>query len=82
MKDILQIIEECEKNNVSFYSVSEHLGIDTDMNKLMLNIMGSLGEYERTILRIIFVLVRQTRPVKVNQLVDNHLMDMTVLMAF
>ncbi|MBF7018012.1 recombinase family protein [Staphylococcus durrellii] len=51
MKDILQIIEECEKNNTSFYSVSEHLGIDTDMNKLMLNIMGSLGEYERTILR-------------------------------
>ncbi|OHR48309.1 hypothetical protein HMPREF2941_11260 [Staphylococcus sp. HMSC061F01] len=51
MKDILQIIEECEKNNVSFYSVSEHLGIDTDMNKLMLNIMGSLGEYERTILK-------------------------------
>ena len=34
------------KNNVSFYSVSEHLGIDTDMNKLMLNIIGSLGEYE------------------------------------
>lgn len=51
MKDILQIVEECEKNNVSFYSVSEHLGIDTDMNKLMLNIMGSLGEYERTILK-------------------------------
>lgn len=51
MKDILQIVEECEKNNVSFYSVSEHLGIDSDMHKLMLNIMGSLGEYERAILK-------------------------------
>ena len=50
MKDILQIVEECEKQCI-FYSVSEHLGMNSDMHKLMLNIMGSLGEYEAYIKR-------------------------------
>lgn len=46
--DLLKMVEEYQKNNIEFFSHSEKFDTTTAAGKLMLQIMASLGEYERS----------------------------------
>ena len=46
-RDILNTTEELYKHNVSFYSISEQFDISTSTGRLMLQLLGSFGEFER-----------------------------------
>lgn len=46
-RDILNTTEELYKNNVSFYSISEQFDVSTSTGRLMLQLLGSFGEFER-----------------------------------
>lgn len=46
--DLLKMVEEYQKNNIEFFSHSEKFDTTTASGKLMLQIMASLGEYERS----------------------------------
>ena len=48
--DMLNIISEFESCGIEFYSISDNLGDTTASGKLLMNIFGSLGEYERAML--------------------------------
>lgn len=48
MLDLLQIVNELEKNNVMFRSLSEAFDTTTSQGKLMMNLLGSISEFERT----------------------------------
>ncbi|GAB6093035.1 recombinase family protein [Furfurilactobacillus curtus] len=45
--NLLEIIDILEKNSVSFISITEKMDTQTPAGRLMLQIMASMGEYER-----------------------------------
>ena len=50
LKDVIEIIEIFSKNNVEFNSVKEGFMNDGIVGKLMLNILGSINEFEVNVL--------------------------------
>ncbi|WP_217486908.1 recombinase family protein [Cytobacillus firmus] len=48
--DFLSVIDELEKNNVSFFSYSENIDASTPTGKAMLQMMGSFAELERNMI--------------------------------
>lgn len=46
--DILNIIDTLDKNNIAFNSITESFESETTSGKLHLNIMGAIGEFERS----------------------------------
>lgn len=47
MLDILQTVEALTKNDVGLFSISEQFDVTTSSGKLMLQLLGSFGEFER-----------------------------------
>lgn len=47
MLDILRTVEELFNHNVELYSISEQFDVSTSSGKLMLQLLGSFGEFER-----------------------------------
>jgi site-specific DNA recombinase len=45
--DLLRIVEELNRNNITFYSYSEKFEINTAMGRFMLQMMGAVAELER-----------------------------------
>lgn len=45
--DLLKIVEELNKSNVNFKSCSEHFDTTTPQGRLMMNVLASIGEFER-----------------------------------
>lgn len=48
--DILQIVQRFETAGKAFHSISDNLGDNSASGKLLMNIFGALGEYERGML--------------------------------
>lgn len=48
MLDLLQIVRTLEENNVTFKSMTEPYDTSTPTGKLMMNMLGSISEFERT----------------------------------
>lgn len=47
MLDILQTVETLTENDIGLYSISEQFDVSTSSGKLMLQLLGSFGEFER-----------------------------------
>ncbi len=47
MMDVMKTVEILLANNIEFYSISEQFDITTSTGKLMLQLLGSFGEFER-----------------------------------
>ena len=47
---LLQIVHECELHGVQFFSLTEGMDTTTPIGKLLFNIIGSLAEFERTLI--------------------------------
>lgn len=47
MLDILKTVEEFIKLGIELFSISENFDISTSSGKLMLQLLGSFGEFER-----------------------------------
>jgi site-specific DNA recombinase len=45
--DLLNIVEEFNKNNIAFRSCTEPFDTSTNIGKLMMSLLGSIGEFER-----------------------------------
>lgn len=51
LKDLLQILEQLENAECGFRSLTEPIDTVSPAGKLMLNILGSVAEFERTLIR-------------------------------
>lgn len=51
LKDLLQIIEQLEQIGCAFKSLTEPIDTVTPAGRLMLNILGSVAEFERSLIR-------------------------------
>lgn len=51
LKDLLQILEQLEQAECGFRSLTEPIDTVSPAGKLMLNILGSVAEFERTLIR-------------------------------
>lgn len=51
LKDLLQILEQIEATGAKFRSMTEPIDTLTPTGKLMLNILGSFAEFERSLIR-------------------------------
>lgn len=51
LKDLLQILEQLEQAGCGFRSLTEPIDTVSPAGKLMLNILGSVAEFERTLIR-------------------------------
>lgn len=51
LKDLLQIIEQLEQIGCGFRSLTEPIDTVSPAGKLMLNILGSVAEFERSLIR-------------------------------
>ena len=51
LKDLLQILEQIETTGAKFRSLTEPIDTVTPAGKLMLNILGSFAEFERSLIR-------------------------------
>ncbi len=51
LKHLLGIFEELQKNGVSFISVQENIDFTGAIGKLIFNIFGAIGEFERELIR-------------------------------
>lgn len=51
LKDLLQILEQIEHTGAKFKSLTEPIDTVTPAGKLMLNILGSFAEFERSLIR-------------------------------
>lgn len=51
LKDLLQILEHIEQTGAKFRSLTEPIDTVTPTGKLMLNILGSFAEFERSLIR-------------------------------
>lgn len=51
LKDLLQILEQIELTGAKFKSLTEPIDTVTAAGKLMLNILGSFAEFERSLIR-------------------------------
>lgn len=47
MLDIMKTVEEFIKLGIELFSISENFDISTSSGKLMLQLLGSFGEFER-----------------------------------
>ena len=50
LKDVIGFVEKLSKNNIKFISIKENFNNDDVMGKLMMNILGSINEFEVDIL--------------------------------
>ena len=51
LKDLLSILEQIEQSGCAFKSLTEPIDTVTPAGKLMLNILGSVAEFERSLIR-------------------------------
>lgn len=51
LKDLLQLLEQIENTGAKFKSLTEPIDTVTPAGKLMLNILGSFAEFERSLIR-------------------------------
>lgn len=51
LKDLLSILEQIEKSGCGFRSLTEPIDTVSPAGKLMLNILGSVAEFERSLIR-------------------------------
>lgn len=51
LKDLLQIIDQLEKTKCAFRSLTEAIDTSSPVGRLMLNILGSFAEFERSLIR-------------------------------
>ena len=50
LKDVIGFVEKLSKNNIKFISIKENFNNDDVMGKLLMNILGSINEFEVDIL--------------------------------
>jgi len=50
LKDLINIITNLQENSIGFYSIKEKMDTNTDTGMLMFNMMGSIAEFERTLI--------------------------------
>lgn len=51
LKDLLLSLEELNKSDVTFVSITDNIDLSTSSGKLMFNIIGSFAEFERELIR-------------------------------
>jgi len=64
MKHLLYLLDLFEKNNVKFYSMTENFDVKTPVGKLLINMLGSIAEFERESIIQRINAVKETRKVK------------------
>ncbi|MGA1846231.1 recombinase family protein [Deferribacter abyssi] len=64
MRHLLYILELFEKNNVKFYSMTESFDTKTPVGKLLINMLGSIAEFERESIIQRINAVKETRKLK------------------
>jgi DNA invertase Pin-like site-specific DNA recombinase len=50
LKDLISIITNLKERNIKFQSLKEQMDTSTDSGMLMFNMMGSIAEFERTLI--------------------------------
>ncbi len=50
LKDLISIISNLKENSISFQSLKEQMDTGTDTGMLMFNMMGSIAEFERSLI--------------------------------
>lgn len=51
LKDLIEIVNDLEKREVEFASLTEHMDTSTPGGRLLFHVMGALAEYERGLIR-------------------------------
>jgi site-specific DNA recombinase len=51
MKDVVEFMDYLKKNNIRFYSIKENLSNDDKIGSLIMNILGSINEFEVEVIR-------------------------------
>ena len=51
LKDLLLILEKIDKSGAGFRSVTEHVGTTTPAGRMMMQMLGSFAEFERSMIR-------------------------------
>lgn len=51
MKDVVEFMEFLKKNSISFYSIKENLNNEDKIGSLIMNILGSINEFEVEVIR-------------------------------
>lgn len=49
IRNLLDILEELEENGIAFRSITDNIETETPSGKLLIHIMGSIAEFERSI---------------------------------
>ena len=50
LKDLINIINHLKERSINFYSIKEQMDTGTDTGMLMFNMMGSIAEFERSLI--------------------------------
>ncbi|MDK2792985.1 MAG: site-specific recombinase [Deferribacteres bacterium] len=64
MKHLLYLLDLFEKNDVNFYSMTENFDAKTPVGKLLINMLGSIAEFERESIIQRINAVKETRKMK------------------
>ena len=51
MKDVVEFMDYLKKNNIEFYSIKENLNNNDKVGSLIMNILGSINEFEVEVIR-------------------------------
>ena len=51
MKDVVEFMDYLKSNNIKFYSIKENLSNDDKIGSLIMNILGSINEFEVEVIK-------------------------------